>query len=274
MSFERQRCSVSTLVRKGNLFSKPGRDGQYPILTVEGLAAWYGELQALFDIGFSVNPGEVVSVIGANGAGKSTLLRAMTGMMNRGRAARISGTIECQGRRLDKLRTETIVDTGITMVPEGRMLFQRMTVEENLLVGAHLARARERAADTLDEIYGFFPRLGERRLQPVSQMSGGEQQMVAIGRALMSQPSVVLFDELSLGLAPIIVDEIYAKVAEINRTGVTCLVIEQDTRRALAAADYVLVMLEGRIVLSGRPRELSMDDITAAYFGTHQEGGR
>ena len=274
MSFERQRCSVSTLVRKGNLFSRPGRDGRYPILTVEGLAAWYGELQALFDIGFSVNPGEVVSVIGANGAGKSTLLRAMTGMMNRGRAARISGTIECQGRRLDKLRTETIVDTGVTMVPEGRMLFQRMTVEENLLVGAHLPRARERAGDTLDEIYGFFPRLGERRLQPVSQMSGGEQQMVAIGRALMSQPSVVLFDELSLGLAPIIVDEIYGKVAEINRTGVTCLVVEQDTRRALDVADHALVMLEGRIVLSGRPRELSMDDITAAYFGTHRTGGR
>lgn len=264
---------MSILVRKGNLFSKPGRDGQYPVLTVERLSAWYGELQALFDIRFSVNPGEVVSVIGANGAGKSTLLRSMTGMMNRGSAAHISGIIECQGRRLDKLRTETIVNTGVTMVPEGRMLFQRMTVEENLLVGAHLPRVREQATEKLDEIYSFFPRLAERRQQPVSQMSGGEQQMVAIGRALMSNPSVVLFDELSLGLAPIIVDEIYEKVREINRTGVTCLVIEQDTRRALAVADYVLVMLEGRVALSGHPQELAVDDIADAYFGTHQKGG-
>ena len=117
---------MSTLARKGNLFSKPGRGGQYPILSVEGLSAWYGELRALFDISFSVNPGEVVSVIGANGAGKTTLLKAMTGMMNRGKTARIEGRIECQGRRLDKLRTEKIVETGVTMVPEGRMLFQRM----------------------------------------------------------------------------------------------------------------------------------------------------
>jgi branched-chain amino acid transport system ATP-binding protein len=264
---------VSTLARKGNLFSKPGRGGQYPILSVEGLSAWYGELRALFDISFSVNPGEVVSVIGANGAGKTTLLKAMTGMMNRGRAARIEGRIECQGRRLDKLRTEKIVETGVTMVPEGRMLFQRMTVAENLLVGAHLPHARQVAAEKLEEIYAFFPRLAERRDQRVSQMSGGEQQMVAIGRALMSLPSVILFDELSLGLAPIVVDDIYAKVREINRSGVTCLVIEQDTRRALAVADHVLVMLEGRVVLDGAPSELSREEITAAYFGTLERRG-
>ncbi|MFN6979569.1 MAG: ABC transporter ATP-binding protein, partial [Gemmobacter sp.] len=195
-------------MRKGNLFSKPGREGRYPILTVDGLSAWYGELRALYDISFTANPGEVVSVIGANGAGKSTLLRAITGMMNQGMKARIEGRIECQGRRLDKLATERIVDSGVTMVPEGRMLFQRMTVAENLLVGAHLPRARERAAARLEEIYAFFPRLAERRNQPVSQMSGGEQQMVAIGRALMSEPAVILFDELSLGLAPIVVDDI------------------------------------------------------------------
>ena len=264
---------MSTLARKGNLFSKPGRGGQYPILTVEGLSAWYGELRALFDISFSVNPGEVVSVIGANGAGKSTLLKAMTGMMNRGKTARIEGRVECQGRRLDKLRTEKIVETGVTMVPEGRMLFQRMTVAENLLVGAHLPHARQVAAEKIEEVYAFFPRLAERRNQPVSQMSGGEQQMVAIGRALMSQPSVILFDELSLGLAPIVVDDIYAKVREINRSGVTCLVIEQDTRRALTVADHVLVMLEGRVVLDGAPSELSREEITAAYFGTLQSRG-
>ena len=261
---------MSTSGRKGSLFSKPGRDGRYPILAVEGLSAWYGELRALHGISFSVNPGEVVSVIGANGAGKSTLLRAITGMMNLGKTAHIEGRIECQGRRLDKLPTETIVDSGVTMVPEGRMLFQRMSVAENLLVGAHLPRARERAAQRIEEIYAFFPRLAERKTQVVSQMSGGEQQMVAIGRALMSDPAVILFDELSLGLAPIVVDDIYAKVREINRSGVTCLVIEQDMRRALAVADHVLVMLEGRIVLDGAPQALSVSEITDAYFGARR----
>lgn len=261
---------MSISVRKGNLFSKPGRDGRYPILTVDGLSAWYGELRALHGISFTANPGEVVSVIGANGAGKSTLLRAMTGMMNLGKTAHIAGRIECQGRRLDKLPTDKIVEAGVTMVPEGRMLFQRMTVADNLLVGAHLPRARERAAERLEEIYAFFPRLAERRNQPVSQMSGGEQQMVAIGRALMSDPAVIFFDELSLGLAPIIVDDIYDKVRQINAGGVTCLVIEQDMTRALAVADHVLVMLEGEIVLDGAPGDLSLDEITDAYFGTRR----
>jgi branched-chain amino acid transport system ATP-binding protein len=257
-------------VRKGNLFAKPGREGRYPILVVEGLSAWYGELRALFDVAFTANPGEVVSIIGANGAGKSTLLRALTGMMNLGRTARIEGRIECQGRRLDKLRTEAIVDSGVTMVPEGRMLFPRMTVAENLLVGAHLPRARPLARQKLEEIYAFFPRLAERRNQRVSQMSGGEQQMVAIGRALMSEPSVILFDELSLGLAPIVVDDIYGKLRQINASGVTCLVVEQDMRRALSVADHVLVMLEGRIVLDGAPAALSEAEITGAYFGARQ----
>ena len=263
---------MSISVPKGSLFAKPGRDGRFPILSIEGLSAWYGELRALFDITFSVNPGEVIAVIGANGAGKSTLLRSVTGMMNRGKTAHIAGRIECQGRRLDKLETEKIVDTGVTMVPEGRMLFQRMTVSENLLVGAHLSRVKNSAPTKLEEMYAFFPRLAERRHQVVSQMSGGEQQMVAIGRALMSSPSVVLFDELSLGLAPIIVDDIYEKMLEINRSGVTCVVIEQDMRRALGVADYVLVMLEGRIVLSGTPQDLSEEEITDAYFGNQQKG--
>ena len=268
-----RRCSVSISGRKGNLFSTPGRGGVYPILTVDALSAWYGELRALHDISFTVNPGEVVSVIGANGAGKSTLLHAMTGMMNLGKTAHIAGRIECQGRRLDKLPTEKIVDSGVTMVPEGRMLFQRMTVAENLLVGAHLARVRARAAERIEEIYEFFPRLAERRHQPVRQMSGGEQQMVAIGRALMSDPTVIMFDELSLGLAPIIVDDIYQKVRQINQGGVTCLVIEQDMKRALAVADHVLVMLEGEIVLDGAPSQVSVDEITDAYFGKRSGRG-
>lgn len=242
------------------------------MLTVEGLSAWYGELKALHELTFSVNSGEVLAIIGANGAGKSTLLRSIVGMMNRGRTAHIEGMIEFQGRRLDKLRTERIVETGVTMVPEGRKLFPRMTVADNLMVGAHLPRVREAARERMAEMFEFFPRLGERRDQLVSQMSGGEQQMVAIARALMSSPQLVLFDELSLGLAPIIVDDIYAKVREINAAGVTCVVIEQDMRRALGVADHVLVMLEGRVVLDGSPASLAEADIVAAYFGAKGKG--
>lgn len=264
---------MSTSVRKGSLFSEPGRDGKQSILGVNGLSAYYGELQALFDVSFDVNPGEILAIIGANGAGKSTLLRSITGMMNRGKTAHIEGSISFAGRRLDRLTTEQIVDAGTTMVPEGRMLFPRMSVSENLLVGAHLPKARVHAKRKLDEMYTFFPRLAERRNQIVSQMSGGEQQMVAIARALMSEPTLVLFDELSLGLAPIIVEDIYEKVTQINQSGVTCVVVEQDMHRALAVSDHVLVMLEGRIVLEGAPDTLSKDDITNAYFGSHSAGG-
>jgi branched-chain amino acid transport system ATP-binding protein len=259
---------VSTSVRKGGLFTRPGRDGQLPILSISQLSAYYGELRALYDITFDVNAGEVLAIIGANGAGKTTLLKSIVGMMNRGKTAHIAGTIEFQGRRLDQITTEKIVQTGVTLVPEGRMLFSRMTVTENLLIGAYLPERRMEARRKLSEMFEFFPRLGERRDQVVSQMSGGEQQMVAIARALMSEPSLVLFDELSLGLAPIVVDDIYDKVREINRTGATCIVIEQDVSKALTVANHVLVMLEGRIVLEGAPEKLSRSDITDAYFGT------
>jgi branched-chain amino acid transport system ATP-binding protein len=261
---------VSTSARKGGLFARSGRDGQIPILSVSSLSAYYGELRALHDIGFDVNPGEVLAIIGANGAGKTTLLKSIVGMMNRGKTAHITGTIDFHGRRLDRLTTEKIVATGVTMVPEGRMLFSRMTVTENLLIGAYLPQAQANGKRRVAEMFELFPRLGERRDQVVSQMSGGEQQMVAIARALMSEPSLVLFDELSLGLAPIIVDDIYEKVNEINRTGVTCVVIEQDTSRALAVSNHVLVMLEGRVVLEGAPARLSKAEITDAYFGTRQ----
>ncbi len=259
---------MSTSVRKGGLFARPGRAGQLPILSVSQLSAYYGELRALYDIVFDVNPGEVLAIIGANGAGKTTLLKSIVGMMNRGKTAHITGTIDFQGRRLDKLTTEKIVEAGVTMVPEGRMLFSRMTVIENLLIGAYLPEKQVRAKHKIAEMFEFFPRLAERRDQVVSQMSGCEQQMVAIARSLMSDPSLVLFDELSLGLAPIILNDIYEKVQEINRMGVTCVVIEQDVSRALAVANHVLVMLEGRVVLEGAPDSLSKGEITDAYFGT------
>jgi branched-chain amino acid transport system ATP-binding protein len=241
-----------------------------PLLSVVGLSAWYGELRAIWDISLDIHDGDVLAVIGANGAGKSTLLKSITGLMNRGAAAHIRGRVELRGRRLDLLDTERIVDAGVTLVPEGRRLFPRMSVEDNLLAGAFLPRVRPIATQRLAEMYRLFPKLSERRQQIVSQMSGGEQQMVAIARALMSQPKLILFDELSLGLAPAVVDDIYRKVDEIHAQGTTCVIIEQDMKRALSVANRVCVMLEGAIVLEGTPASLTEAQITAAYFGAER----
>ena len=240
----------------------------FPLLEIRQLSAFYGEVGALHDINLAVHAGDVLSVIGANGAGKTTLLKAIVGMMNRGRAAHIRGEIELRGRRLDRMQTVDIVDAGVTMVPEGRRLFGRLSVEDNLLAGAYLPRSRRAIRERLDETYSLFPKLRDRRSQLASQMSGGEQQMVAIGRALMSSPSLILFDELSLGLAPAVVDDIYETIERIIASGVTCVVIEQDMARALSVASNVCVLLEGRIVLRGAAGSLSRDVITAAYFGT------
>ena len=263
---------MSTSEHKGGFFAEPGRGGKRPLLTVSDLSAYYGQLRALYDIGFEVVPGEVLAIIGANGAGKSTLLRSIVGMMNKGKTAHISGTIDMRGRRLERLTTEKIVDAGVTMVPEGRRLFSRLTVAENLMAGAYLPRCRNTIDQKLEEMFDMFPRLGERKSQVVSQMSGGEQQMVTIARALMSDPKIVLFDELSLGLAPDIVDDIYAKVRQINDAGVTCIVIEQDMKRALSVSSHVLVLLEGSVVLEGDPAGLEEEQVTAAYFGSEIGG--
>jgi branched-chain amino acid transport system ATP-binding protein len=241
-----------------------------PLLKLQGLSAYYGELRAIYDISLTIADGDILAIIGANGAGKSTLLKSIVGMMNRGAAAHIRGQIEFRNQRIDNLSTEQIVDAGIAMVPEGRRLFVRMSVEDNLRAGAYLPRVRGSTETQLAEIYRLFPRLKERRDQIVSQMSGGEQQMVAIGRALMARPKLVLFDELSLGLAPLVVDDIYAKVREIHASGVTCVIIEQDMKRALAMANHVCVMLEGSIVLEGKPDSFSEAEITDAYFGAEQ----
>ena len=236
-------------------------------LRITGLAAWYGELRAIYDISIELGRGEVLAVIGANGAGKSTLLKSLAGLMNHGARSHTRGSVEFEGRRLDKLSPDAIVDAGVALVPEGRRLFTRMTVEDNLLAGAYLQRCRSSMQARLAEIYALFPRLAERRNQVVSEMSGGEQQMVAIGRALMSDPKLIAFDELSLGLSPAMVDEIYKKLAAIIAVGTTAIIVEQDLKRALAACTRFCVMLEGSIVLEGRPGEVSIDAITAAYFG-------
>ncbi len=243
-------------------------EGEGALLRLSGLTAHYGELRALANVTFEVARGQILSIIGANGAGKSTLLKSIMGMMNRGRTARVTGRIEFRGRRIDALPTDRIVNAGLSMVPEGRRLFASLTVEENLLAGAYLPRCRAGLRDRIDELFALFPRLAERRGQIVSRMSGGEQQMVAIGRALMSDPELVLFDELSLGLAPLVVDDIYEKVRAIHDRGVTSIVVEQDVKRALSIADRVFVMLEGALVLEGAPDALSEEAVTAAYFGS------
>lgn len=243
------------------------------MLRVSSLSAYYGELRAISDISLELYRGEVLAIIGANGAGKSTLLRSLVGLMGHGSSSHIRGAIEFNGTRLDALSPDQIVDTGVALVPEGRRLFARMSVEDNLLAGAFLPRCRPTMAGKLEEVYTLFPRLRERRRQVVSQMSGGEQQMVAIGRALMSSPQLVIFDELSLGLSPAMVAEIYKNFARVVAGGATTIVVEQDLNRALANCTRFVVMLEGAIVLEGRPGEVGVEEITAAYFGTDPAPG-
>jgi len=239
-----------------------------PVLRVSSLSAYYGELRAIYDVSIELQRGDVLAIIGANGAGKSTLLKSLTGLMTQGASTHIRGSIEFNGHRIDKSGPDQIVEAGLALVPEGRRLFSRMTVEDNLLAGAYLARCRSTMLGKLEEIYMLFPRLRERKNQIVSQMSGGEQQMVSIGRALISSPTLIAFDELSLGLSPVMVDEIYKNLHRIIAGGTTSIIVEQDLKRALSASNRFCVMLEGSIVLEGKSNEVSLEEITAAYFGT------
>ena len=230
------------------------------LLDIAGLTANYGDFQALFGVDLTLSAGETVAIIGANGAGKTTLMRAITGIV---RAA--SGVIALEGAPISKLAAPDVLLAGVAMVPEGRKLFPSLTVEENLLIGAH---ARKVAGPwNLDAIYDLFPILKERRLSPGTALSGGQQQMVAIGRALMSNPRVLLCDEISLGLAPVIIRDIYAAVPKIKASGASMIVVEQDIGQALKIADRVYCMMEGRVTLTGTPATLSREAIHDAYFG-------
>ena len=232
------------------------------LLRVEHVDAFYGDFHALWDISLQAEKSFVVSIIGANGAGKSTLLNTIAGVLPPSR-----GTIEFRGKRINKLMPYQAVAEGISMVPEGRRVFPRLTVLENLEVGCYLPKARMRKDEVLRKIYELFPILKERRDQLSSTLSGGEQQMLAIGRALMCEPRLVLFDEISLGLAPLVVKNIYQRVKQINSEGITVLLVEQDIQRSLKAAHQVYIMQSGRIRLEGRPSELSQEEIRKAYFG-------
>jgi branched-chain amino acid transport system ATP-binding protein len=235
------------------------------LIETKNLTAFYGDFQALFGVDLVLNPGETIAVIGANGAGKSTLMRSIAGVLRNEPAAVLH-----RGQPIGALGSPDVMARGIALVPEGRRLFPSLTVEENLLVGRHGRKVN--GPWSLETIYELFPILKERRRNPSTALSGGQQQMVAIGRALMSNPEVLLCDELSLGLAPVVIKDIYAAFPRIRETGAAIVIVEQDIAQALQVADRVYCMMEGRITLEGRPADLDRADIHAAYFGaeTHE----
>jgi branched-chain amino acid transport system ATP-binding protein len=229
------------------------------LLATRGLRAFYGDFQALFDVDIEVGGGETVAIIGANGAGKSTLLRAVAGVLDTA-----PDMVMFDGRPIGHLAPHDMVRQGIAMVPEGRRLFPSLSVEENLLIGGDYAR---RGGWTLKRVYELFPVLAERRRQAATSLSGGQQQMVAIGRALMSNPRLLLCDELSLGLAPVVIRGIYERLALISAEGTTLVIVEQDINRALEAADRFYCLQKGRVSLSGEASTARREAITTAYFG-------
>jgi branched-chain amino acid transport system ATP-binding protein len=233
------------------------------VLDVSGVDAFYGDAQALRDVSLRVDVGEIVTLLGANGAGKSTTLRAISGLLRPRR-----GTISLDGRRLDRVPAHAVAGAGIGHVPEGRRLFFNMTVRENLLLGAYRKERWAARQSALDRVFETFPRLAERRSQLAGTLSGGEQQMCAIGRALMGQPSLLMLDEPSLGLAPNIVEQIFGIIQTISRQQVTILLVEQNAQLALEIAHRGYVMATGRIELEGTGRELLQNPyVRQAYLG-------
>ncbi len=229
------------------------------MLQVRNLVARYGDFQALFGIDFDLKQGAIVALIGANGAGKSTFLKSVAGQM-----PNKSGQIRFNSEEIGQLPSDRIVRDGISMVPEGRRLFRSLSVEENLTVGAF---AERKGRWTLDAVYSLFPVLKDKRNNSATTLSGGQQQMVAIGRGLMSNPDLLMCDEVSLGLSPAVVKDIYNAFPQIRSQGLSLIVVEQDIDAALKVADYVYCFMHGKITLHGAPSDLTRDQISAAYFG-------
>ncbi|MHC4025630.1 ABC transporter ATP-binding protein [Streptococcus sp. KHUD_018] len=233
------------------------------MLKVENLSVHYGMIQAVRDVSFEVNEGEVVSLIGANGAGKTTILRTLSGLVRPS-----AGKIQFLGKEIQKMPAQKIVAGGLSQVPEGRHVFPGLTVMENLEMGAFLKKNREENQANLKKVFSRFPRLEERKNQDAATLSGGEQQMLAMGRALMSTPKLLLLDEPSMGLAPIFIQEIFDIIQDIQNQGTTVLLIEQNANKALAISDRGYVLETGRIVLSGTGKELAAsDEVRKAYLG-------
>jgi branched-chain amino acid transport system ATP-binding protein len=233
------------------------------MLEVKNIDVAYGDVQVLWDVSFTVQEGEILVLVGANGAGKSTTLKAVSSLL-----PLESGEIHFMGERLDVLPPHAVIELGVVHVPEGRRLFPEMTVEENLIMGSLSPTAKGQRAESLEWVYSLFPRLLERRKQPAGTLSGGEQQMVAVGRGLMARPKLLMFDEPSLGLAPLLVQDIFDIVKKINAEGVTTLLVEQNVNLTLQFCDRAYVMENGRIVLAGSGRELlDNDHVRQAYLG-------
>ena len=231
------------------------------ILQVENIHVRYSGLPVLHGVSLMLDPGETVCVVGANGAGKSTLLRAVMGSQRV-----FDGSIRFRGRQIDKLRTEEIVKLGIIYVPEEKMLFKPLSVEENLLLGAYILSDAGKIEANLEFVYNLFPRLRERQKQPALTLSGGEQQMVAIGRGLMSNPQILMLDEPSLGLSPILVDEVLDTVRRLKEEGITILLVEQNVREALDLADRGYILQTGRVIAEGTGKELLESDVIRSAF--------
>jgi branched-chain amino acid transport system ATP-binding protein len=230
-----------------------------PLLAVNDVSVFYGNFRAIDHVDVSVGVGEIVSIIGANGAGKSTLLKAIIGQ-----ADRVDGEITFSGRDILGKSTETIVASGIMLVPEGRRLFPSLNVEENLQLGWDVGRKGE---INFADVWRLFPVLKERRRQRAGSLSGGQQQMVALGRALLANPRLLLCDEISLGLAPLVINDLYKLIPDIKRRGIGILIVEQDIERSLAVADRFYCLLEGRVSLAGRPSDVTRDLVMKHYFG-------
>jgi branched-chain amino acid transport system ATP-binding protein len=232
------------------------------MLEAAKIEAGYGEVKVLFQPSLRVDKGEIVALLGSNGAGKSTFIRCITGLVRLQ-----AGTISFEQQPIHHRHAHDIVDMGIACVPEGRQVFPGMSVEENLLLGSYLKRARARRRANFERVYAVFPKLAERRAQAAGTLSGGEQQMLAIARALMSEPRLLVIDELSLGLAPVVVQELFRIINEIRAQGITVLLVEQNAQQTLRMADRAYVLESGRVVLTGTGAELlSNDDVKKAYL--------
>ena len=230
-----------------------------PLLSITALDAHYGDFQALYGVNMALAEGEVLAIIGANGAGKTTLMRSISGLMSNG-----ASQISYRAQHIGALRADEVAARGIALVPEGRQLFPSLSVEENLLIGGRMHR---KGPWDLTKVYDLFPILKERRAVPSTSLSGGQQQMVAIGRALMSNPDLILFDEISLGLAPVIIKSIYEALPGIVGTGMSAMIVEQDISKALSVSDRLYCLQEGRVALEGASDGVSREAISAAYFG-------
>jgi branched-chain amino acid transport system ATP-binding protein len=233
-----------------------------PILKVENIQAKYGEFIAVHDASLEVPKGKIVSIIGANGAGKSTLMDCIAGVHKP-----TAGKVYFKGEDITGLPTYEIVARGLALVPQGSRCFVRMTVEDNLIMGSFPKNARKSVKASLERVYELFPVLKEKRNDLSGSLSGGQRQMVAIGRALMTMPELILLDEISLGLAPTIIKDIYARIKQINREGMSVVLVEQDVKRSIKTSEISYVMLKGRMVLSGPSKELTEEEIKNAYFG-------